>query len=124
MKSMKILVVLLSLQFVTTLLIGCSDNDDDEQSSECFPSESWIFIGTITDINATITSSSCGDFSILPDNPIEGNMTGVYSTCSLPDSFKSDGTKVVFSGRLLDPKGFIVDMCADPLEITEIRLSE
>ena len=116
----------LLLIFLFCLLSSCSD--DDSENRTCFQDSERQRVSEVTDKKGTIVflEDACGpQFIIDPDDLLDGNLSGLLETsCDLlPEEFRVEGTKVIFSGFIYETFE-TEDRCADPFELTDIRMDD
>ncbi|GMN09609.1 hypothetical protein MTsPCn9_16520 [Croceitalea sp. MTPC9] len=108
MKSiMKNTIVLLLLLFV--FMFSCSSDDLNNTLPECSEQEQQALvdrsvIATFTDVRGMIVNDDgCPEIFALTGGPmVEGRNVDRLFACNLPDSYKSNGLEVVFSGDLYE----------------------
>ena len=80
----------------------------------CFKDSGRKVMADLTDVTGTVDfEEDCG-FMLRPDGPLENNLTGpLFVDCELlPEEFRIEGTRVRFSGRILETFE-LEDFCSD-----------
>ena len=114
---------LLLTALLTTLLVGfagCplglvgSDGEEDTETEV-------EYRGEVKDAVGTISRGSTETFLIFADKEtVSGTSITVFQPINLPEAFKQDSLRVVFSGKLIVPHPLVRYM-GGPLELDDIR---
>ncbi|MGK7397160.1 MAG: hypothetical protein ACNS62_21465 [Candidatus Cyclobacteriaceae bacterium M3_2C_046] len=103
-------------------LIGCHQNEDvweDMTLIDCFPDGETIKI--IKDQEAIVSLHEDLHFLICVD--AGGNNTTNYFPCNLPEMFKADQKKILFSGKVKESISGD-DLPGIPLELIKVKVNE
>lgn len=121
------------LAIVSALLICCKKDDVKvDLVSACSESETsdYQFVVEVTEFEGQIITLPkqfpADSFFILADSPIAANANRrlPLAACNLPNQYKVEGLKIVFSARMLWYKhadNISIDVSTQPIELIGIR---
>ncbi len=98
------------------LLIRLSN--DDGINPSCYQDQNRKVVRVVKDATGIIIAAESGG---CPDFVIKDTIGPSFGLgpCNLPDGFKKDGLKIIYSGYIFDTSD--LDICADFFELTDIR---